>query len=418
MSAAVVGGLRRLSTALGRDAHGSVVKRYREGTHRTETPVKVLARLVPRFPQFGITRLARITGFDRAGVEIVAVVRPNARGLSVAGGKGLSLTSAKVSGLMEAIEQWHAERPVLPLTFGDLDDVAALGLPAYHQDFPKAREAADAGPRYWAPALDLGSAAAALVPFELVHTCWLVSVLADTGFVTSTNGLASGSHPVEAVLHGLCELIERDACALFDRLSPEIRAARRVALPSVDDPPVAALLERLERQGFALALWDATTDAGTPVFLAAMVDERVSRSPPGFGSGCHPCRAIAALRAVTEAAQTRLIAITGARDDLGPELFSGTVQARFRWVLDEPGSGGDRPWQATPTLDGECLREDLRAVLAGVMRAGCGPVLAVDLSRERRLSVVRVLVPGLETSAPGIRVLPGRRGAHAAELLA
>jgi ribosomal protein S12 methylthiotransferase accessory factor len=317
---------------------------------------------------------------------------------------------------MEGIERWHGERPLLPLRFGDPDDVAALGAPA-RADLPCVRRW-DPGPLYWAPALDLGSGAAALVPFDAVHTCWLAEPSApETPFFASTNGLASGSHPVEAALHALCELIERDACALFDRLPAEARAARRVDLDGVDDPVVAALAGRLAGQDFALALWDASCGLGPPVFLAALVDARDRRAPAGFGSGCHPDRAIAALRAITEAAQTRAIAITGTRDDLGSELFEAGIGVRFRWALRDEGTSR-RAWRRAPTRASDDLRDDLDAVLAAMARAGCGPVLAVDLSREPGISVLRLLVPGLEAGAPGDGVLPGARAARARELLA
>ena len=70
------------------------------------------------------------------------------------------------------------------------------------------------------------------------------------------------------------------------------------------------------------------------------------------------------------------------------------------------------PWQAIPTATRDCLRADLRAVVAAVTAAGCGPVLAVDLSREPRLAVVRLVVPGLEPAAPAGEALPGARAAR------
>lgn len=392
------------------------------GQHRSEPPEATLARLLPRLADFGITRVARVTGFDRAGVEVFTVVRPDARALSVANGKGLDRTAAKVSGIMEAIERWHAERPLLPLRFGTAADVAVLGAPP-RPDVPLARPHPPAEPILWAPALDLATGAAALVPLDAVDTCWLAS-RPSSPFFASTNGLASGSHPVEAALHGLCELVEHDATALFERLPPEARAARRIdpaaiAGPGADpgaDPGVAALLAGLAARGFAVALWETTTDVAIPAFACALVDEEAPRSPAGFGAGCHPDAATAAARAITEAAQTRLIAMTGTRDDLDPALFGGGVALRFRWALRDTGGPAPRPWpRATASAD---IRADLAAAVAAVARAGAGPVLAVDLSREPGLAVVRVLVPGLEPGGPGDGVLPGRRAARAGEHLA
>src|SRR3546814_6638140 len=37
-------------------------------------------------------------------------------------------------------------------------------------------------------------------------------------FAASTNGLASGNHRLEAISHALCEVVERDATALWRRL--------------------------------------------------------------------------------------------------------------------------------------------------------------------------------------------------------
>jgi len=57
----------------------------------------------------GITRLGNITGLDRIGIPVVTAVRPNSRSVSVSQGKGLDLTQAMASALMEAIEGFHAE---------------------------------------------------------------------------------------------------------------------------------------------------------------------------------------------------------------------------------------------------------------------------------------------------------------------
>lgn len=378
---------------------------------RREDPEATLARLLPRLGAFGITRVSRITGFDRAGVEVFTVVRPNSRALAVSNGKGLTRTASKVSGIMEAIERWHAERPLLPLRHGDPEDVAALGaVPCL--DLPRARLPLPEGPLLWAPALDLASDAAVLVPFDAVDTAWLAG-RPPSAFFASTNGLASGTHPVEAALHGLCELIEHDATALFERLPPEARAARRVDPAAVADEAAAGLLARLAARGFAVALWETTTDVGIPAFACALADTESPRTPAGFGAGCHPDAGTAAVRAITEAAQTRLIAMTGTRDDLDHALFGGDVSLRFRWALRDVAAPAPRPWPRAGASDD--IRADLAAAVAAVTRAGAGPVLAVDLSREPGLAVVRVLVPGLEAGSEADGVVPGRRAARAEE---
>src|SRR6478735_6251482 len=89
-------------------------KLHRDGTHRTVEPERTLERVQPTLPRIGVTRVAVVTGLDFVGILVVMVCRPNGRSLSVSQGKGVDLVSAKVSGIMEALEAWHAEHILLP----------------------------------------------------------------------------------------------------------------------------------------------------------------------------------------------------------------------------------------------------------------------------------------------------------------
>ena len=90
---------------------GPVLKLFKRGTHRIISPEDTLARVVPKAPQIGITRLGNVTGLDRIGIPVTVSVRPNSRSVSVSQGKGLGLSQALASALMEAIELFHAEEP-------------------------------------------------------------------------------------------------------------------------------------------------------------------------------------------------------------------------------------------------------------------------------------------------------------------
>src|SRR5207244_10131866 len=84
-------------------------KAFRYGTHRSVAPSETLIRFRPFAARMGITRLGNVTGLDRIGIPVVVAVRPNSRSVSVSQGKGLDLTQAMTSALMEAIEGFHAE---------------------------------------------------------------------------------------------------------------------------------------------------------------------------------------------------------------------------------------------------------------------------------------------------------------------
>ena len=56
--------------------------------------------------ELGVTRVARLTGLDRTGVEVASAVRPGAHVLQVTNGKGPSFEAAMAGALLEAAELW------------------------------------------------------------------------------------------------------------------------------------------------------------------------------------------------------------------------------------------------------------------------------------------------------------------------
>jgi len=60
----------------------------------------------------------------------------------------------------------------------------------------------------------------------------------------------------------------------------------------------------------------ASLDLGQSVAIADRDSDPTRRLPAAAGHGCHPCRAVALSRALTEAAQSRLTMISGSRDDV------------------------------------------------------------------------------------------------------
>lgn len=103
------------------DIENPARKTFRKGTHRVISPEETFYSFSRFMAAMGITRIANVTGLDSIGIPVVMVCRPNSRSLSVSQGKGLDLPLAKVSGLMETVEQYHAERIHLPLKFGSYE---------------------------------------------------------------------------------------------------------------------------------------------------------------------------------------------------------------------------------------------------------------------------------------------------------
>ena len=387
-------------------------KLFRAGTHRTLAPEQTLARMRRLMPVLGITRIANVTGLDSIGLPVVMVTRPNARSLSVAQGKGLTLAAAQASGLMEAIESYHAEHITLPLKLATyqqlcfthrLLDVTALPRSAPGGFHAHLRT-------LWVEGRSLFDGGSRWLPYELVHTDFTLPLPPGSGcFAMSSSGLSSGNHLLEAIGHGLCELVERDATTLWWLRGREEKLRTRVALDSVGDPACREVLERYARAGVAVSLWDITSDVGLAAFrcaIAPMEAEPQRPLGPMGGMGCHPTREIALLRALTEAAQSRLTLISGARDDMFSQrlaLPAWREQLR-QFHAHREADGPRRRFDEVPTHDSETFEGDVAWVGERLRAVGLNEAVVVDLSKpELGVPVVRVVVPGLEA----LHELPG-----------
>jgi len=408
---------REVSTSTFSFADVPTAKRFREGTHREITPDVTVQHTKGLQARLGVTRLANMTGLDSIGLPVVTAVRPNARSISVAMGKVASLDAAKASALMEAAELFHAEeinRPVLFHSYADLrkrvNVVDPDGLPRtasgrFHADLRM----------LWIEGFDISAQQAAWVPFELVSADYSVPPPPGSGcFHATSNGLGAGNNRLEALVHATCEVIERDARTLWYISGGLDRTDERVDIDSINDEICSSLLARYLDRGFFVAVWDITSDVGVPCFLVGLRETpEAARSTPRWfvGSGAHLCREIALCRAITEAAQSRLTLISGARDDLPSSLYPGDgAPLAGRWDEDsilkvDPG----RTFSQTPSYPSDSLLDDLRVLQDCLASVGLERIVVVDLTHEDiGIPVVRSIVPGLESmhSAPGYAMGP------------
>jgi YcaO-like protein with predicted kinase domain len=390
-------------------------KAHRRGTHRAVCPGETVARLQPRLGDFGITRIADVTGLDRIGLPVMMVVRPRSRSNAVSQGKGLDLQAATASGLMEAIETWHAERVEAEViaTRLELESVGAVvdvgGLPPrrdrrFHAELPIP----------WVRGTDIGADDHPVwVPYELVHTDY--EAKRSRCFCASTNGLASGNTWAEAMVHAVAEVIERDALAVWHHAGRTRQAASRIDLATIDDLDCLEVIELLEAADLAVAVHDVTSDVGVAAFHVEIVERGERRATffprPAAGSGCHPTRNIALVRALTEAVQSRLTYIASSRDDLRDEDYdvdpTRIDRARAR-VLDRAGS---RSFGQVSSFDGGAFEDDLRHLISQLASAGFSQIAMVDLSRPdfEQIAVVRVVIPGLATLVDHPHAAPSPR---------
>jgi ribosomal protein S12 methylthiotransferase accessory factor len=193
----------------------SLLKAYTAGTHRLLSPVDTLRLIEGQMQHVGVTRCADVTGLDYLNIPVFCAIRPLGRLLQVANGKGLDATSAKVSALMEAVEFYYYERASENSYRASLASMRSMGRVAIEPEvLAQYRHSCFFTPNYlidWVPGEDLITGEEVWLPGSSA------GIRKPMLYPFSSNGLASGNHLIEASLHGLYELIERDSISRLSR---------------------------------------------------------------------------------------------------------------------------------------------------------------------------------------------------------
>jgi YcaO-like protein with predicted kinase domain len=388
-------------------------KSFFQGTHRACDPAVTWQWLLPKARAAGITRVANVTGLDAIDLPVWVAVRPNSRGLSTSQGKGLSNDAARVSAAMESVENWHGETIDRPVRISDWQSIKRH-VPAvdpeslnYYQDSPPRPDLA----MPWIEAFDLISGSPCWVPYESISTDYVVKSDGSfrSTFVQSSNGLAGGNHILEAIEHALSELIERHAISRDIARIRSFDPAIRIDPGSIQDPACRDVLRRIEAAGVQTAIFSLPGGFGVPVFACSImqVDESVRwRSLPPFnGYGCHLEPAVALLRALTEAVQSRVTYIAGSRDDISLAEYgrSGNPDdLKIYKSFFEREATEKFPQNIAHAYSS--FEEDVQHLVRILASNGYDQVLVADLRKPGvDVPVVKVLVPGLGTPEALIR---------------
>ncbi|MFE6273953.1 YcaO-like family protein [Streptomyces goshikiensis] len=378
-------------------------------------------RAWPVAQRLGVSRVAETTHLDRIGIPVFAAVRPGAELVVVTAGKGQYADEARAGALMEAVEQAVAERcaATTPLRWASPRAIAGEGGPRLGAWCPRPQTTVDVDRALpWITVPSLSGTGDLAVPAELVLTPCPAEV--TTGlFGSTTTGLASGNGHTEAVLHGLCEVLERDLTSLMS-------VADTSALIDPDTLPAgpAQLYGRIRAAG--LGVWLRWVPVYGGHYMSCLIDDR-DRAHPLYcngGYGFHPLPDVAAVRALAEAAQSRLTYIQGSRHDLTDSYaaFSSMgprEQASWRERLLARYGAPARTvaFPTAPDRSGRLSPQGLlKDLLAAVGAAGLGPVgVHTFAPLAEPFHVVRVVVARAEHFTAHTRRFGPRLAAHARE---
>ena len=381
---------------------------YFKGTHRVIAPKKTIEINEDKLKTAGITRIADITDLDRVVLPIYTAIRPTAEdgAVSIYGGKGISKDHAKASAMMEGFERYSAEKQDSDDTvIANLDEIAKkgnyidpkslnLGQNLEKQDLSEFK-------LEWNLACDIISGEEYYVPSNAVYHPYVHEDSIDGLFKSNTNGLASGNVLDEAILHGMFEVIERDAWSIFELTHKNYA---QIDLDTIESDVVNDTIDKFESEGIKIKLMDFTADINVPT-IAASADDTVSKDAGllTLGMGTHLDPEVAVLRALTEVAQSRATQINGAREDTVRADFAREAGYermkrinKFYFKEEENKiSLSDIENNATTSIT-----EDIEIVKDELISNDISKILYTDLTRpELDISVVRVIIPEMELYA-------------------
>jgi ribosomal protein S12 methylthiotransferase accessory factor len=376
--------------------------------------------------QFGLTKIYDLTGLDTLNIPVYSAITPFGNDtITVYHGKGLTPLAAQVSAAMEAFERNAAALPMRPVRIASVAQLRSEGVAhldpedfhvrtsaRYHHDLPIS----------WIESWDLLESGPVLVPHH--GAAYGRSAHEPAVFhVITTSGIASGNSIEEAIAHALCEVIERDVVTLrkvadtcHAQSGGSVGSPRR-PLDLSDVPPVARdLVDRFIAAEVDLSVEHLASDLDLPVFAAISHDPQLGTQ---VGYGASPDATLALVRALTECAQSRAGELERLREDVQLVGTSdGSTRSRTdgalvrRPITDEIAPVGTHQpgWDLTsqsmvhfadvPSYEHDDIVADIALLTQTLREAGLSRILVCDMTPpDAPFSVVRVIVPGLETWA-------------------
>ena len=378
---------------------------YFKGTHRVIAPSKTIEINQDKLKTAGITRIADITDLDRIGLPIYTAIRPTAEegAISIYGGKGISKDHAKASAMMEGFERYSAERQASDETIiATLDEIAGHGdyIDPKSLNLPKELEkkGIDELNLEWSKSKDIISGNEYYIPTNAILHPYTHENNIQSLFKSNTNGLASGNILEEAILHGMLEVIERDAWSIFELTH---KTYAQIDIDSIESEIILDIIDKFESEGIKIKLMDFTADIRIPT-IAASADDTVTKDAGllTLGMGTHLDPEVSILRALTEVAQSRATQINGAREDTVRADFAREAGYERMKRINKYYFKDEEEQIRLSDIENKStssITKDIEIVKDELMANDIEKILYVDLTRpELDVSVVRVVIPEME----------------------
>ncbi len=368
-------------------------KKYSHDLDKAVTPEQTIARVRERLSRLDMDVLAKTMRIDtgRLGIPVfISLCGEDATrftGTKKQMGKGATPAQSEASALMELIERFSffsflEQFPFPVMKYKELDDFAVsvedLKKSVYDTTTPSelCRQFLEDLPLRWAKAWNVTLGCEQWVPLDWFYT------------INEYNGPASGNTLEEAILQGLCEVVERHVGSI---VCHDLTVTAEIDVESLREPAAIELVEKFRANGIELFLRDISLDTGVPTVAALAYDPSTfpEKSEIVFTAGTTSNPEKSLCRALTEVAQ--LAGDFQSRTSYRPTLpkYASLQEAQYLMKSD-----GKRAISELPDLDDDNFRVEIEKCAAALSKIGL-QVLAINVTHpELQIPAVYTIIPG------------------------
>jgi ribosomal protein S12 methylthiotransferase accessory factor len=359
------------------------------------TPEETVARFKAKLQEVHLDILERTVRIDNGRLDIpvfFSICGQDA--LQVIGtkkqmGKGSTPQQSEASAVMELAERFSFfsfskdAKNFFVEEYRNLKDQAIpfeLITRSVHDDSEEAervKEVFSGIPLKWTWAYNLTREAEVLIPFN-----WFYSI-------NEFNGPSAGNCVEEALIQGICEIVERHVSSIISRNRMKTTL---IDPASVTDPVALDMIQKYAKAGVRLFITDFSLDTGIPSIGALAYDPSTfpQKSEMVWTAGTTPGPQKALIRALTEVAQ-----LAGDFNSSSNYVASGLPKFK---TLEEADyilrTDKVVPISALPDLSHNNLKVEIENCLAALSRKGM-QVIALDVTHPKlKIPAFYTIIPG------------------------
>lgn len=232
-------------------------------------------------------------------------------------------------------------------------------------------------PIQWTWATNITNNTEVLIPFT-----WFYAI-------NEFNGPSAGNTYEEAIIQGICEIVERHVCSI---ISHNRQKTPVIEIATIKDPVARQLIAKFTKNGITLYLNDFTLDTGIPTIGAMAIDQSTfpELSEIVFTAGTTPNPEKALIRALTEVAQ-----LAGDFNTKANYVASGLPKPLSLQEADYIIESDTKVCIDTlPDLNDNNLKVEIKRCLAALKRINMEVYLINTMHPELKIPAIYTIVPG------------------------